>query len=131
MYCGKCGYQLNKVNSKFCPNCGHELLGSNLQQRTNSYDQDPNLGICQICGLTAPVKYVEFYANIGMLITRQQKSIKGNLCRNCINKTFTRFTLINTFLGWWGVISFFATSFFMINNIFRYLTALSLKYRER
>ena len=31
------------------------------------------------------------------------------------------------FLGWWGVISLIVTPFFLLNNIFRYLMAWSLR----
>ncbi|MFA4998602.1 MAG: zinc ribbon domain-containing protein [Candidatus Paceibacterota bacterium] len=82
---------------------------------------------CQVCGDYAPTKYVEFYQNIGMFLARQSKSIKGKLCKNCINKNFGDFTLTTLFLGWWGIISFFLTPFYILNNIFRYLTCLRLK----
>ena len=84
-------------------------------------------GICQTCLRAAPTKYVEFYQNIGMLFARQQKEIKGKLCKNCINSFFWEFTLTNLFLGWWGTISFLVTPFYILNNIFRYITCVSLK----
>ena len=84
--------------------------------------------ICQSCGVEAPTQHVVFYQNIGALVMRFQKKIEGNLCKSCIHKYFWEFTLITLFLGWWGVISFFATLFFYIpNNIIRYLLSLSLK----
>src|SRR6202000_3094527 len=43
---------------------------------------------CQACGRNAPAKYVEFYQNIGMLVVRSLRSIKGNLCKRCIKKHF-------------------------------------------
>jgi hypothetical protein len=43
---------------------------------------------CQSCGVEAPTKYVEFYQNIGALFMRFSKSIKGILCKNCINHCF-------------------------------------------
>jgi hypothetical protein len=82
--------------------------------------------ICQCCGVEAPTKYVEFYQNIGALLVRFHKAIKGNLCKNCIHKYFWEFTSINLLLGWWGTISFFLTPFLILNNLIRYLGTLSL-----
>jgi hypothetical protein len=82
---------------------------------------------CDVCGKVAPTKYNEFYANIGMLLARRQMQVKGNLCKNCTNEYFWKYTLTNLFLGWWGVISFFATILFILNNTFRYLGTLTLK----
>jgi uncharacterized membrane protein YvbJ len=131
MFCKNCGKNLN-LNSKFCTNCGHEIVRQPLTQnlKVEIIDQqvgNPSLTVCQTCGAYAPVKYVEFYQNIGMLFRRQQRSIKGKLCKNCINKYFRKFTIVNLTLGWWGMISFFATVIFLVNNTFRYLAAVSLK----
>ncbi|MBV8885264.1 MAG: hypothetical protein JO235_14890 [Chroococcidiopsidaceae cyanobacterium CP_BM_RX_35] len=82
--------------------------------------------ICQSCGVEAQTKYIEFYQNIGALVVRFHKAIKGNLCKSCINKYFWRFTPTTLILGWWGVISFFVTPLFIVNNIIRYLLALKL-----
>ena len=68
-----------------------------------------------------------FYQNIGALLMRFTKRIDGNLCKSCIHKYFWEFTLITLILGWWGVISFLTTLFYIPNNIIRYLFSLSLK----
>ena len=83
--------------------------------------------LCQSCGVDAPTKHVEFHQNIGALVVRFSKSIKGELCKNCINKYFWRFTLIDLLLGWWGVISLIMTPIFIINNIIRYIGSLGLE----
>jgi hypothetical protein len=75
--------------------------------------------ICQLCGVEAETKYVEFYQNIGVLLMRFHKSLKGELCKNCIHQQFWGFTLVNVTLGWWGVISLIVTPFFIINNVAR------------
>src|SRR5258708_29211637 len=54
---------------------------------------------CQICGLEAPVKYVNFHQNIGMLVSRSTSDIAGNLCRRCIKRCFKSYTL-TTFFPW-------------------------------
>jgi len=81
---------------------------------------------CQACGIEGPTKYVELYQNIGMFYARRMVNIKGNLCRPCIGRYFRSFTLTTLFLGWWGIISFVMTPFILINNVVRYLGALSL-----
>jgi hypothetical protein len=81
---------------------------------------------CQACGIEAPTKSIAFYQNIGMFLTRRSASIEGNLCRRCISKYFKSYTLTTLFLGWWGVISFVVTPFILLNNITRYVAALSL-----
>ena len=82
---------------------------------------------CQNCGAQAPTKHVAFYQNIGVILMRFTREVEGDLCKSCINKYFWKYTLINLFLGWWGVISFCVTPFFILNNVFRYLTCLNLK----
>ncbi len=82
--------------------------------------------ICQNCGIEAPTKYVAFYQNIGVLIMRFSKSIEGELCKSCIHRYFWSFTGTNLFLGWWGTISLFLTPVFILNNVFRYVTCLTL-----
>jgi hypothetical protein len=82
---------------------------------------------CQNCGRSASTKYVEFYQNIGVVIVRLTKSIKGHLCKDCIDKHFWQYTAITLFLGWWGIISFFTTPFILLNNIIRYLGTLGME----
>lgn len=83
--------------------------------------------ICQACGIEAPTKNVEFHQNIGALIMRFSKSIKGNLCKSCIHKHYWQFTAINLLLGWWGMISLIFTPIFLINNFVRYMLCLSME----
>jgi hypothetical protein len=82
---------------------------------------------CQACGLEAPTKYVAFYQNIGALILRFGKSLEGNLCKNCIHKYFWEYTLFTATLGWWGIITFILTPFFLLNNTIRYLGCLGME----
>src|SRR5438874_1688311 len=82
--------------------------------------------VCQACGVEAPTKYVEFYYNIGALVLRFSKSIKGSLCKSCIHKYFWQFTLIDLTAGWWGMISFIITPFFILNNVGRYAMCLGM-----
>jgi hypothetical protein len=82
--------------------------------------------ICQVCGVEAPTKRVEFHQNIGALVMRFSRTIKGNLCKSCIHKNFWKYTLINITLGWWGVVSLICTPIFIINNLVRYIGCLGM-----
>ena len=83
--------------------------------------------ICQACGVEAPVKYVEFRQNIGALVMRFSKEVKGNLCKSCIHSHFWSMTLINLSIGWLGTISIVLAPVFSIINIVQYLSALGLE----
>ena len=83
-------------------------------------------GHCQLCGRNAPVKNVTFMQNIGALIIRFPKTVKGNLCKRCISQCFWKMTTISAFLGWWGMISFFYTLVSIPSNIVNFLGASSL-----
>jgi hypothetical protein len=82
--------------------------------------------ICQACGVEAPTKYSAYHRNIGALVMRFSNSVQGNLCKSCQHKFFWQYTLVNLTVGWWGVISFIVTPFFVLNNVYRYLTALGM-----
>lgn len=83
--------------------------------------------ICQACGVEAPARYVEFYQNVGALVMRFHKRMKGNLCKRCIHKYFWKYTMTTATVGWWGTISLVVTPFFVVNNIVRYVGALGLE----
>jgi hypothetical protein len=82
--------------------------------------------ICQACGVEAPTKYVSFHQNIGALVVRFSKSVEGRLCKRCVHKYFWSLTGTTFFLGWWGTISFLVTPFFLLNNMVRYTTCLTM-----
>jgi|HubBroStandDraft_1064217.scaffolds.fasta_scaffold69288_1 hypothetical protein len=82
--------------------------------------------VCQCCGIEAPTKYVEFYYNIGALVVRFTRSVRRYQCKRCIHKNFWKYTLLDLTLGWWGMISMIMTPIFLIQNISRYLGAMSL-----
>jgi hypothetical protein len=82
---------------------------------------------CQTCGCEAQTKYVEFYQNIGALVMRFTSSVKGNLCKRCINKHFMNTTLITAAVGWFGMISFCVTPFIILNNIVRFCGTIGME----
>jgi len=81
---------------------------------------------CQSCGVQAETKYVEIHQNIGALILRFARTMRGNLCKSCISRYFWEYTAICLVAGWWGIISFFVNIFFIINNIVYYCGSLSM-----
>src|SRR5437879_13155056 len=52
--------------------------------------------------------------------------LQGLLCRDCIGAKFWTMSLVTLVCGWWGVISFFVTPFFLIGNVLAYLGAANL-----
>lgn len=82
--------------------------------------------ICQSCGIKAPTRFVEFNQNIGAFIERYHKKVSGYFCKSCINRYFWSFTGTTLILGWWGIISFWVTPFFIFSNLYYYLGALFL-----
>jgi hypothetical protein len=82
--------------------------------------------ICQACGIEAPTRKVFFVQHIGAIMMFFHKRIGGLFCRNCMNKYFTEYFFTTLFLGWWGVISMFATPVVLLLNIANYLWAWTL-----
>ena len=123
-FCSQCGKPLPE-DSNFCEFCGAKIGGQGESKTLESSSATPQQHAadqkkesCQYCGLEAPTKYVEFYQNIGALVMRFPKSVKGNLCKHCINEVFWKFTLIDLVAGWWGVISFFITPRLRTHGVF-------------
>ncbi len=83
-------------------------------------------GTCCMCGRHAPTQQVTFHQNIGALVIRFPKTVSGQLCRDCIGKYFTTYTLTSLLLGWWGVISFFYTLVTIPMNIVTWFGARKL-----
>lgn len=82
---------------------------------------------CDNCHLPAETKYIEFYENVGMLFMRKHRSVKGNLCKFCINYYFWNLTGKTMLLGWWGTISFIVTPFILLNNLLRFIFSSGMK----
>ena len=82
------------------------------------------LGHCQFCGNIRQTCPVTFHRNIGMLVVRQTRSLKGNLCKTCVSKNFWEYTAKNLLFGPWGMISIIVTPIYLVTNTVSYLTAL-------
>jgi hypothetical protein len=79
---------------------------------------------CRNCHGSGPTAYVELHHNVGMLLMRQEYATIGELCRSCLHGAFARHMLGNLVLGWWGMISFFMTWYFLGKNVVQYTRAL-------
>lgn len=86
---------------------------------------------CHICGRTSPLKRVKLLQNIGLFLVRKTRTIEGSLCKECINKYFAQFTITTLLLGWWGVVSFFVTPFYLLNNLKTFLSSTKLRSEPR
>jgi len=67
--------------------------------------------------MQVPTTFVTFHQNIGMLVMRQTAHVSGYLCRRCATAYFKEYTLTTLLAGWWGMISFFVTPCYLINNL--------------
>ena len=82
------------------------------------------MGRCQLCGSMRQTTPVSFNRNIGMLVARQTKTLKGNLCKTCVSKSFWDFTLKNLVFGPWGMISIIVTPIYLVTNTVNYVSAM-------
>lgn len=82
---------------------------------------------CESCGLPVEIKYVNFHENVGMIIMRLHRSVKGEFCKSCIDYYFWNFTGKTMLLGWWGIISFIVTPFILLNNFFFFVFTMGMK----
>jgi hypothetical protein len=76
---------------------------------------------CQSCGALGPTGPVEYHQNIGLIVMRLHRSLKGSVCPKCSSKHFWQMTLATLVGGWWGIISFFVTPFILLTNVIQFL----------
>ena len=82
--------------------------------------------ICQSCGVEAPTRKVFFVQHIGAIVMFFHRRVGGFLCRNCVNQYFSQYFFVTLVLGWWGVISVFATPVVLLIDIVNYFRAWTL-----
>jgi hypothetical protein len=84
---------------------------------------------CEACGREVPTWYVELYLVIRVWpILSRGRTVKGRLCRRCINRIFWRFTPVTLLLGWWGGrIGDVTTAAALYTNLESYIGSLSSK----
>jgi hypothetical protein len=82
--------------------------------------------ICQVCGIEAPARYVEFHQNIGALVMRFHRSLKGKVCKSCLHRKYWAMTGTTLGIGWLGMISIVVAPIFIIANTVYYLKSLGM-----
>ncbi|MBX7058134.1 MAG: hypothetical protein K1X75_08695 [Leptospirales bacterium] len=82
---------------------------------------------CINCGIEAPLAKVSYKKNIGLLVMRQYQTFEGAVCRPCRDSLFSSYFLTTLFAGWWGVISFIVTPFYLLATLFSYIGTRDLQ----
>ncbi|MEO8360955.1 MAG: hypothetical protein ABI672_13065 [Vicinamibacteria bacterium] len=54
---------------------------------------------------------------------RQTHATDGRLCATCLGRAYRKHQLSNLVFGWWGMISFFMTWAYLVNNTVTYFQA--------
>ena len=83
------------------------------------------IGQCQICHNMRQTSDVTLHRNVGMLVARQNITLKGNLCKTCLKSKFWEFQGKGLLLGPWGMISLIVTPIYLITNTVAYVSAAS------
>jgi hypothetical protein len=82
--------------------------------------------LCQSCKIESPTAFVHYRQNVGLVHIRFVTSYKGDFCKRCNRRFFRKATLWNFFCGWWGVVSFFATIYYLIDNTLTCIRTITL-----
>ena len=141
--CAACQLAHSMRPDNRCPRCGAIVTGAApppprsdsssdaVRPRTTSQpalrrpDSPSPAGVCQSCGTAGPTQYVEFKQNVGAILLRFHRTLKGHLCARCVGEQFRGMTLVTLVAGWWGIISFFLTPIILVGNVVQYLGARS------
>jgi hypothetical protein len=83
---------------------------------------------CQICKQVRSVAPVSFHRNVGMIVARRTYTLRGELCKSCMNRAYGEFTWRNFLQGWWGMISLVITPIYFLMNTYSFAAA---RYRLR
>lgn len=82
---------------------------------------------CLGCRRRVETKNIVLVQNVGVVIMRFQRVLKGAYCKHCIRRHFWRMTTIMFLFGWWGLISFVFTLIGIPANIVQYARTFSMK----
>src|SRR5262245_44084717 len=102
-----------------CPRCGSVSAVSRVKTGGLTIAH----GVCEICGDVGPCREVLFRQNIGAIVVRFKKEVRGHLCHSCVDRHFTALTATTLFVGWWGLVSFFITPYLLVTNVIEYARA--------
>ena len=84
---------------------------------------------CQICDRW-PTTEVAFESNAGFLLRRVRYSFAGRVCKHCAIGVFREFQARNVAFGWWSLIGWFATWFYLVGNLIQHRRLRALKTPE-
>lgn len=84
--------------------------------------------LCQVCGIEAPTRNVMFHQAVGAIFAYQTNSVKGNLCKTCIEHYFWDYSSSTALFGWWGVLTVFLAPFILISNVREYRRCRAMEY---
>jgi hypothetical protein len=131
LICASCGLKHTARPDGQCPQCRQPVAiepgGSAARVSVPPASVPPSAAmpgtstalpsVCEACGAKAPTHPVTFRQNIGLVILRFPRTVRGRFCEPCVNRYFSETTWITALAGWWGVISFFATPIILISNL--------------
>lgn len=87
---------------------------------------------CDLCGSRPPnAGTVHFQGNVGLFVQRYRHQVRAEMCGPCLHTQFSKFTLMNLLLGWWGTISMFVTPGYILHNMAQYEHAVRLIFKTR
>ena len=78
---------------------------------------------CQMCKQVRSVAAISFHRNVGMVIVRRTYTLRGELCKACMNRAYWEFTWRNFVQGWWGMISLVITPIYFLMNTYSFASA--------
>src|SRR5262245_50860935 len=104
-----------------CQRCGEAVrVPAAVQEPIDvlpAYPQSPgSKSLCEKCLNVAPTAHVIFHQHVGAVVLMFHKHIDANLCRECIDRTYSEFQTKTLLMGWWGFASFFITPFCLLLN---------------
>jgi hypothetical protein len=77
--------------------------------------------VCNLCGLEAPSRYVEYHQNIGAVHARFSKTYAGWFCKKCNRRLFWKSSAMTLAFGWFGVVSLFVAPSYLIANLVAFI----------
>ena len=83
------------------------------------------IGQCQICRSMRQTAPVTFHRNVGMLVARQNITLKGSMCKTCLKSKYWEFQGKGLLFGPWGMISLVVTPIYLITNTVAFVSASS------
>ena len=112
-----------------CPVCGIDLsLVASVEDHLRRHRRE-HRHHCQICGRW-PTTEVAFESNAGFLLRRVRYNFAGRVCKHCAIGVFREFQARNVAFGWWSLIGWFATWFYLVGNLIQYRRLRTLRSPE-